>query len=95
MSVHWICDNSPDGVVIINEKGTLYANSKMADLLGTSVEELCSSNLEYVHSDGIELMQNRIQARLRGMDVPDQYELKLIKKDGSVRFIETHNSLIE
>ncbi|MCF7859488.1 MAG: PAS domain S-box protein [Candidatus Cloacimonetes bacterium] len=70
-----------------------YVNPYMAKMTGYSVEELVSMDFfKMVHPDFKELVMSRGYNRLKGEDIPKQYQFKIITKQGSVRWVETINS---
>jgi len=96
MDYQWLLDNTPDGIAIVRNEQTLYINSRMAEILGESVEEVMNRpNYEHIHPDSIGLVKNRMEARLRGEEPPNRYEVKIRRKDGSTRYVETSSSVIE
>jgi PAS domain S-box-containing protein len=96
MDYQWLLDNTPDGISIVRSGVTLYINSQMAEILGESIEEVMSrSNFDHIHPDSLELVKSRTEARLRGETPPTRYEVKIIRKDGSIRYIETTTSVID
>jgi PAS domain S-box-containing protein len=79
-----------DGVKIV------YANKRAAELLGYALDELIGmDSLEITSPRDQELVKTRMLARQRGEAPPHQYELSLVRKDGTEVPVETNASLIE
>ena len=96
MDYQWLLDNTPDGIAIVRSGKTLYINNQMAEILGDSIEEVMSrSNFDHIHPDSLELVKNRTEARLRGETPPNRYEVKVLRKDGTTRYVETTTSVID
>lgn len=73
---------------IVQENRTLYVNPGGAHISGYSVEELKSmAPLQLIHPDYLTLVGTRLAARLRGEDVPANYEIKIVRKDGVERWL--------
>lgn len=88
---HWLLDNSPDGIVIARDGETLYVNHRMAEILGDTIENVIkASNYEYLHPDSVETVKSRTISRISGEDVPHRYEVKVQRKDGFIRLVETN-----
>ncbi len=84
-----------DGIFIRREEGTIvFANQRLHEMLGYDRGELEGlPNWQIYHSDYREMTRERVLARLRGENPPDKYEIKLLRKDGSVFDGEIHARL--
>jgi PAS domain S-box-containing protein len=84
-------DDSPLGIRIVSTDGkTLYANQGILDIYGyNSIEELknTSHKKRYTPECYAEY-EIRQEKRRRGEDVPSNYELSIIRKDGKIRDLE-------
>jgi len=76
----------------------LYANSALADILGYSVKELQTLVPEeiknLIHPEDQEIFFGRYQERLQGKSVPSRYEIRAVRKDGSLLWVELLSSRI-
>jgi PAS domain S-box-containing protein len=79
-----LADNANDGFLIAAGKGEhVYANRRMAEILGYSVPELLKTTMaDLVHPDQLKEVMERFQKRLEGKPVPRQYEAVFVRKDG-------------
>jgi PAS domain S-box-containing protein/putative nucleotidyltransferase with HDIG domain len=84
-------DDSPLGVRIVTATGELiYANQEILNIYGyDSFEEMKSNPREkrYTPESCVD-HEARKAKRRRGEDVPSNYELSIIRKDGSIRNLE-------
>ena len=84
-------DDSPLGVRIVTATGELiYANQEILNIYGyESFEEMKSNPREkrYTPESCVE-HEARKAKRRRGEDVPSNYEVSIIRKDGSIRNLE-------
>jgi PAS domain S-box-containing protein/putative nucleotidyltransferase with HDIG domain len=84
-------DDSPLGVRIVTVTGELiYANQEILNIYGyDSFEEMKSTPLKkrYTPESCVE-HEARKAKRRRGEDVPSNYEVSIIRKDGSIRNLE-------
>ena len=79
-----VVQHAKDGVILIQEKVLLFVNKAMAEMLGYSVEEMESTPfIDYVAPESRATVAARVEARLAGKDVPQIYEAKLLRKDGT------------
>ncbi len=77
------------GIFTYTENGILnYANDYLCRKIGYSREELLTKNfIDLIHPDHKELVLKRAKGRLEGKDIIDNYEIKVIFKDGSTHWI--------
>jgi PAS domain S-box-containing protein len=77
----------------------VFANQAMADITGYSVDELVAFSPEQVyalvHPDDREAVWGRYRRRMAGEATLQRYEFRSLCKDGGVRWLEAHASLIE
>jgi len=83
-------DDSPMGVRIVTEEGeTIYANRAILDIYGyDSMEDLKTTPVEkrYTPESHADFLIRR-EKRQQGIDVPSQYTINIIRKDGEVRHL--------
>jgi len=94
-----LVDNSAQGLAIIQDKRMVFANQRMADITGYSVDELKAMSAEEVraliHPEGRTAVWSRRRDWLAGILQPGPYEFRIIHKDGNVRWLESHASRIQ
>lgn len=89
-------ENSLDGVTFNVDTVIKYCNRKAAELLGYSRDELIGMNIDSVtHPESMKIVEERTLLRQKGENVPEQYEARLLRKDGSSIWVEFHSGLIE
>jgi len=67
----------------------VYVNPAFEQALGYSSEEMLQKNVwDICHPDYQELVCYRARARLRGEEVPSNYEIRAIRKDGSDLWVD-------
>ncbi len=76
------------GIFAYQEK-FVYSNASFESLTGYTGAELQSMNFwDSVSPDFRDRVRQRGEARLRGDSLPDHYEIKMLRKDGSERWID-------
>ena len=93
-----LAEGSVQGLVVHRGGNLIFANQAYADTYGYQdpAEILALDSIEYVNvPEEREWLRERGAARLRGEDMPDSYESKGLKKDGTVIQVSTLNSIIE
>ena len=96
---HAVVEHSLQGLHILQDQREVFANSAYADMLGYTVKELLALSSKQVrnlvHSDDQEIAWGRYQDRIEGKPALPHYQFRIIRKDGSVRWVETYPSRIE
>ena len=83
-----LAETSSTAIMVLRET-FLYANPAAEQLLGYSARELSRrSPPSVVHPDFRDRVRQRFEARLRGEEVPPRYEMKILRPDGQVRWID-------
>ncbi len=86
-----IIETANEGIMITNPSAVVtFANAKMAEMLGYSIEELLGLNsINLIDKTEIEKAKQRIRDRKKG--IRGEYELKFLTKNGDVLW--THGSV--
>jgi PAS domain S-box-containing protein len=94
-----VVEHSLQGLQIIQEGRKVFVNSAYAEMVGYTEEELLAlspdQTLDLVHPDDRELVGKYYWARIAGKPAPQSYEFRIIRKGGSVRWVEIFASRIE
>jgi PAS domain S-box-containing protein len=94
-----VVENSLQGIVVRDAENMLYVNDGHAKLLGYgSAQELMALDRaalnEMLHPDDRQMVLDRIQARLSGEEPLSHYELRMIRRDGSILWCDVLASRI-
>ncbi len=94
-----LVENSLQGVVIIQDLNLMFANRTVTEITGYSVEELRDfppeTIIELVHPDDQKTVWGRLKDRLAGESPPTNYTFRVLRKNGSIAWIEVFVSMIE
>jgi len=94
-----LADMTPAFTYITNlqtDNPLLYFNPAVSRLSGYTIDEIKNMNPWIIyHPDDIPVLVERGSARLRGEDVPQNYEVRFIKKDGTVGYGMLNSARIE
>jgi PAS domain S-box-containing protein len=81
-------ETAQEGIVIAQDYRLVYFNPKIEDFTGYSSQELQDMEfLKIVHPGDRNMLVNRYKKRLQGEHVDQQYEFRMLTKDGSVRWV--------
>ena len=93
-----IANSSPAALYIHDGKKFLFCNQGSVDLVEeNSVEDILAkpSILFYVHPDFQEMIRERTAARYKGLEVENDYEVKIVSAKGNEKWIEMHIEIAE
>jgi diguanylate cyclase (GGDEF)-like protein/PAS domain S-box-containing protein len=92
---HAVVEHSLQGLHILQDQREVFVNSAYAAMLGYTVEELLALSPKQVrnlvHRDDREFLKGYFE----GTVLPQRYEYRIIRKDGSVRWVEAFPSRME
>ncbi len=90
-----VVERANDGILIIQDAVLKYANSRLAEIWGGTVEEITGTPFaSYIHPDELLAVVDRYKQRIAGEDVTPTYEMALKRKDGSRFYVEVNASRI-
>jgi PAS domain S-box-containing protein len=93
-----VVEHSLQGLIIFQDRRYVFVNPMMQTITGYSVEELLAFSPEQIvatiHPDDRAMVLERIKQRFAGQDVPLRYDSRIIRKDGTVRWVEVYSTLI-
>ena len=91
-----LLDNINEGVVVRCGDEVVFANSALFRLLGAEPDD--TSQLEkrmeeWIHPDDLQRINQLYSQRMAGKDVPDSYEFRLVRVDGSYIWVSSRATL--
>ncbi len=85
-----VVENAHDGIVVIQDGMLRFANRGASYFSGYSIDELTSRPfMEFVYPDDRKMAMAYHLRRLKDEKVPEIYVLRVIDKNGKIRWIET------
>jgi PAS domain S-box-containing protein len=88
-----LVDNIQNGVFIIQDAKLQFVNDSLAKMVGYKVKELIGMDfINLIAPEDREFTADRYRKRQAGEDVPNQYDFRILHKDGSTR-IHVHMSV--
>ena len=87
-----LVENSLAGVYIIQNRRFVYANPRLADIMGYTQDEMLAlpSMVELVLDEDKTIVEEKVRQRLDGETDTVQYEIRCVRKDGRVIYTEIH-----
>lgn len=94
-----LAEQSLQGLVIMQDEGIAYANPTFSEITGYTNDELLEMTTKevwgYIHPDDHERLKNRFQEFMTLKEVQPPIEYRVIRKDGSIRWVESYVSIID
>ncbi|MDY6875017.1 MAG: PAS domain S-box protein [Chloroflexota bacterium] len=91
-----IVEGGNDGVVIVKDLEFVFANQRVADMTGYTIDEIMDMEIEkIVDLRYLQTAMERYHRRMAGEDAPASYEIALVAKDGRAISVEISNARIE
>jgi two-component system cell cycle sensor histidine kinase/response regulator CckA len=88
-------ERAHDGITIIQDGKTRYANPAIAEMWGGTVEEVMGTPFtDYVYPEDLPRVLERYKTRMTGNEVEQFYETLLRRRDGSKAYAELKASII-
>ena len=89
MKFRSLVEKSTVGVYILKNGNFVYVNPRVSQESGYSEEELTNMPIEsFVHKEDLAVVYANINARLRGETNEVRYEIRVVKKDGGLMWLE-------
>ena len=92
----YILDSTPNGITVNIDGQIVYVNQFFSEMMGYTIDELLHKTVyELTSAEHLDLVVDRTNRRARGEEVPSNYEVDLIRKDGSKIPVEFSVSVID
>ncbi|MCF8033422.1 MAG: PAS domain S-box protein [Desulfarculaceae bacterium] len=84
-----LVNTAQDAIYIIADGKLVFVNPQVERVTGLSAKELADTDFrDLIHPDDLEMALNSYQRRLAGESVPDNYPIRVVSKDGRIRWIQ-------
>ena len=91
-----VVDNANEGIVITQDGMLKFVNPQARDFTGFSQKnDQTASILDYIHPDDREMVIEDHRRRIAGEEVPKIYPLRLIDRQGNVKWIQNNMVIVE
>ncbi len=83
------------GVTLVQDGKLNFVSERVAEILGYDVNEIeGKSPLDFLHVEDVAVMEENMRRRQAGLDVPDIYPVRAVRKGGELRMLEIIGSLV-
>jgi diguanylate cyclase (GGDEF)-like protein/PAS domain S-box-containing protein len=89
-------DNAVESILVIQDRKIVFCNPITSELTGYPIEEIINTSfVKFIYPEDLEIVLNHYRKRVRGDEIKDRYQFRLVRKDFSFRWVETSGILIE
>ncbi|MFP4475852.1 MAG: PAS domain S-box protein [Desulfatibacillaceae bacterium] len=86
-----LAENSRAGMYLHQDGKIVLVNEQIRRFLDYSEQELLGADfIEFVHPDDRNVVAERAAARQEGREAPSTYEFRLVRRDGTILWVEVH-----
>jgi len=90
-----LVENLNEGIFVVKDGFLQFVNPRALEFTGYSADELTSGSfLQFVHPDDREMVTQRHMNRMAGDDNPYEYTLRIVTKDGSLKWLLVASRMI-
>jgi PAS domain S-box-containing protein len=90
-----VVDSASDGIAIIQDQIIQFANPRLAEMGGYTVEDIVDQPfLQFIRQEEVQRVRELYEGRMAGEAVLKNYETYLRKKNGDSIFVEVNSSLV-
>jgi len=93
-----VVEGSAQGIVVRTAAEILYMNDCLAHMVGyANARECMSADVgpnDMLHPDDAPTIAKHLRARIAGEEAVSNYEFRLIRRDGTILWVETHAALV-
>jgi PAS domain S-box-containing protein len=90
-----VVNSANDGIGIIQDGIIRFANPRLAEMGGHSVEEIVGRPFDnFLYPNELQYIKDVYDGRMAGQEVPAKYEMHIHRKNGDFLFAEVNSSLI-
>jgi len=91
-----VVDNANEGIAVIQDGILKFANPQAKKFTGFSESSLkAASFLDYIHPDDRDMIIELNRKRLAGEEVPQLYSVRMIDREGNVKWIQNNGVIVE
>jgi PAS domain S-box-containing protein len=84
-----VIENAAEGIVVVQDGIVQYANTRALEMVDLSPEEIGNQQFTgFIHPDDRALVFDRYQRRIRGENVPQNYDFRIIGKSGQITWVQ-------
>ena len=94
-SYRMLVERNHAGVILAQDSKFVFVSERFAEILGYELDEMVGRNpMEFLDAEDVAVAEETMRRRHEGLEVPDSYSVRAIRKDGELRALEIIASLV-
>lgn len=90
-----LVENANEGIIVLQDGRRQFCNRKAMEIYGRTEEEMKSEPaITFIHPEDREASLDYYNRKINGEETPENFSLRIIRKDGEVRWLENNSGLI-
>ena len=91
-----LSETSKQGILVAQNNKFAYFNSRLIEITGYSSEELKTLDfINLIYKDDQKMVLNNHLNRIEGKEVKDNYQFRILRNDGELRWIELNGTVLD
>jgi two-component system NtrC family sensor kinase len=91
-----VVENAKEAIFVAQDVKLVFVNRASADMIGYSEEILTSKSFtDFIHPDDRNMVVDHHIKRLKGEEVPPVYSFRVLRQDGTVKWVELNAAIIQ
>ncbi len=91
-----VIENAKEGIVIAQDMKLVFANRAAVDMIEYSGEmSEAKPFIDFIHPDDRNMVVDHHIRRLKGEEVPPAYSFRILREDGTVKWVEFNTAVIQ
>ncbi len=89
-------DNAVESILVVQNRNIVFCNPITTEITGYPLDEIINDSfVKFIYPEDIEIVLETYRKRIEGENLQGRYQFRLVRKDLSLRWVETSGILIE
>lgn len=89
-------DNAVESILVVQDQNIVFCNPVTCEVTGYPMDEIINDSfVKFIYPEDLEIVLENYQKRVSGVEFQDRYQFRLVRKDASLRWVETSGIRIE
>ena len=83
-------DNAVESILVVQDQNIVFCNPVTCEVTGYPMDEILNDSfVKYIYPEDIEIVLENYRKRVSGIELEGRYQFRLVRKDSSLRWVET------
>jgi diguanylate cyclase (GGDEF)-like protein/PAS domain S-box-containing protein len=89
-------ENAVESILVVQNRMIVFCNPITTELTGYPMKEIINESfVKFIYPEDMEIVMENYKKRISGIELKDRYQFRLVRKDLSLRWVETSGIRIE